>query len=94
MAQYIDMVAVRVEPYDAPLIAQAPWCSPIEAGMMVICETAQGEELGTVVAVVHSVQTNNEAITMAKTLSRMPKDEELGKVISYFQEKKLDYDDE
>ena len=56
---YIDLVAVRLDPEMDLLIVQAPWCSPIEEGMTVMCETAQGEEIGTVEAVVHSDTNGN-----------------------------------
>ena len=102
MAKYIDLVAVRLDqrhnlialqdPYDL-LVVQAPWCSPIKDGMKVLCETSQGEELGTVEAVCPAVKVDDETIKMVKVLAKMPQDEELGKVISYFEEKTIDYDD-
>lgn len=89
---YIDLIAVRLDPEMDLLIVQAPWCSPIEEGMTVMCETAQGEEIGTVEAVIHAVKEDDDAIKMVKVLAKMPPDEELGKVLSYFEEKKISYE--
>lgn len=93
MAKYIDLVAVRFEPYNYLLVVQAPWCSPIKDGMKVLCETSQGEEIGTIVAVCPAVKVDDEIIKMVKIFANIPQDKELGKVISYFDEKALDYDD-
>lgn len=93
MAKYIDLVVVRFEPYHDLLVVQAPWCSPIKNGMKVLCETSQGEENGTAEVVCPAVRVDDEIIKMIKLLAKMPQDEELGKVISYFEEKTLDYDD-
>ena len=92
MANYIDLVAVRLDCETTLLLAQAPWCSPIEDGMTVICKTPQGEKLGTVEVVSRSVNVDDETIRLAKTLAKMPKSEEIAKVISYFEKKDIDYD--
>lgn len=89
---YIDLIAVRLDPEMDLLIVQAPWCSPIKEGMTVMCETAQGEEMGIAEAVLQTVKVDDDTIKMVKVLAKMPQDEELGKVISYFEEKKVDYD--
>lgn len=97
---YIDLIAVRLDPkssllvVQAPclLVVQAPWCSPIEKGMSVMCETAHGKVMGIVEAVVHAVKEDEDTIEMVKVLAKMPQDKELGKVISYFEEKVLSYD--
>lgn len=93
MAKYIDLVAVRFDQYHDLLVVQAPWCSSIKDGMKVLCETSQGEEIGTVEAVCPAVKVDDETIKMVKVLANIPQGEELGKVISYFDEKALDYDD-
>ncbi len=89
---YIDLIAVRLDPEMDLLIVQAPWCSPIKEGMTVMVETAQGEEMGIAEAVLQTVKVDDDTIKMVKVLAKMPPDEELGKVISYFEEKKVDYD--
>lgn len=93
MAKLIDLVAVRLDPELDLLVLEAPWCSPIKDGMTVLCETSQGEEMGIVEAVIHAVNADEETLNLVKLLAKMPKHEKLGRVISYFEEKDLDYDD-
>lgn len=91
MAKYVDLVSVRFSETGKLRIFEAPWCSQIEPGTMVLCEFGDdAEALGNVVDLCCSVEENSDEMNMIKHLAGVSK---LNKVKAWFERKELNYDD-
>lgn len=88
MAKYIDVVAVRFSDTDRLRVYKAPWYSGMVKGTKVLCETADGEQLGTVEGVI--VSANSEEAEFAKLLN----EGELKRIIAQFKRVDMEYDDD
>lgn len=92
MSKYVDVIAVRFDREESIRLFTAPWYSRIDEGSTVLCQLADYEKSGVVVASASTIDMTSDVYTLLKKLTDVPEEEDFGKVIAVFERRDLDYD--